>query len=90
MYQESGDTTIARRTFSAVSKQVELYLEGTNSTKRPHTVPGYGGFDFQGLLVQRGYGDYLNLACTCDIYGDSTKMGIIEQSNSKYISSLCF
>ena len=88
MYQESGDATIARRTFAAVSKQVELYLEGTNSTKRPHTVPGYGGFDFHGLLVQRGYGDYLNLACTCDIYGDSTKMGIIEQSNSACISSL--
>eukprot|EP01046_Picozoa_sp_COSAG06_P033493 COSAG06_NODE_3422_length_5370_cov_2.834187_3_plen_670_part_00 len=81
LYQETGDDTVIRRTFEAVKKQVELYLEDVNATKKPSVPSAYRGFDFRGLLTSRGFGDYLNLACTCNIYGDSTKMGIIQQSN---------
>jgi hypothetical protein len=67
LYQESGDPAIFRRTYAAIKTQVDDYVAKADS------LPSL-------LLHTGGYGDYINLACTCKIYGGSTKAGIIHDT----------
>lgn len=67
LYQETGDHTIFSRTYTAIKNQVERYIDTSDGSSSK-------------LLHTGGYGDYINLACTCRIYGGSTKAGIIHDT----------
>ena len=67
LYQEQGDPAIFNRTYAAISTQVLDYIHSSDG------LPSH-------LLEVSGFGDYINLACTCKIYGGSTKAGIIQDT----------